>query len=93
MRSLDALLGAALAAPFPASDPPALAPRTAAAAPPCSSQHAGSGSISLGSVSSSGFRPSTIASTMSGASSVSRSRLPRYPRSIRSTAAISLIEA
>ncbi len=38
-------------------------------------------------------RPSTIASTTLGASSVSRSIVPRYPRSIRSAAASSLTDA
>ena len=54
---------------------------------------AGNGSNNLGSPSVAGCRPSRIASTMSGASSVNRRMLPTKPRSIFSATAISLIEA
>jgi hypothetical protein len=59
----------------------------------CLSQASGNGSSNLGKPSSGGCRRSSMNSTISGASNVSCRRRPRYPRSILSATAISLIEA
>lgn len=73
--------------PRPERDQLATRRRPAPRASCCFTQPAGNGSNNRGRPSSGGCRPSRIASTISGASSVSRSRLPRYPRSIRSASA------